>query len=153
MRIRIALTVLTVLFMSTGAVAEEPRHTLWSPQFAVDVAQPGYNRAGTSRQLHLTLAGVDVSLLRAGRFRFPTAGLDFQVRFNEERSEYETYYHKLGFFLLSSGVKVIIDDGKDARGYDNGEIGIHIKGQYATRVDPDPRVGRWGVAAGVYLTF
>ncbi|HXK35981.1 MAG TPA: hypothetical protein VJ553_00155 [Candidatus Paceibacterota bacterium] len=148
------LTVLMALFLAASLVsAGDAPSSVWSPQFGVDFLQPSYNLQGVSREFHTTLLGANVSLLRVGRFRFPTAGLDLQVRFNQDEG-IDHPYHKLGFFLLSSGVKYIIrNDSTNAWGYHKTEVGIHIKGQYATRVDPDPRVGRWGIATGIYLTF
>lgn len=153
---KMLLAVLVVALCATPTLAAETSSSVWSPQFGLDILQPGYNLQGSTRSLHLTLGGAHLSLLRIGQLRFPTVGLDYQLRFSEHPGVtglYDPYSSQLGFFLLSTGVKYRVNDSSPVEGGPGNEWGIHVKGQYATRVDPDPRVGRWGITTGVYFGF
>jgi hypothetical protein len=138
-----------LLFAASLVVAGEEQQSAWAPQFGVDVLQPSFNVAGSVKQPHVTLAGAHLSLFRTGRFRYPTAGLDFQVRLHEDAVEQK--YWRLGFFLFSTGVKYVLSEKQRASYGAVKEWGIHFKVQIANRADPDPHIGRVGFATGVYI--
>ncbi|HXV26429.1 MAG TPA: hypothetical protein VD862_00135 [Candidatus Paceibacterota bacterium] len=117
----------------------------WNPKAGLDVLQPGYNLSGDAHKFHVTVAGAHVSFFRLGRFRLPSLGTDFQARFTETPSQGTSVS---GHWLLTSGIKFLVEEDPI-----NGESGLHAKGFYDTRSDPDPRVGRWGFVVGVYFGF
>jgi opacity protein-like surface antigen len=139
-------------FLAVVAVAvpawadEQPKQNLWQPAGAADFFQPGYNLTGETNRFHFTLAGVHASFLRVGRFRFPTVGLDFQLRTTRRPASDNIL---TGHWLATAGASFVLNEA------DRGlpEDGFHAKAFYALRDDPDPRIGRWGITVGYYFGF
>lgn len=124
---------------------------LFDPMLHADVMQPAKIVGSGTRPFRLTFVGFHASLLHAGKFVFPTIGLDWQMGLRREPAYHWGYgYSDNGewtsglspyvSFPITAGVGMFISDDKMTT--------VNLAAFRDTN-DANPHGGRWGVKFGI----